>query len=83
MHIRVIKGDDCDVCKIYLPKLKEWGFEYETLNADDPELQTELDLWRIDDLPVLQVVDGSIVKYQFPPGKHSRRALTFALERFK
>ena len=45
------------------------GLEYEFYNADDPDNKKELDKWRIDMLPVVQIVDGSdVVQFQFEPG---------------
>lgn len=74
--VRIVKSNDCDQCKLYLPRLDKQGFVYETYDGDAAENQVQLDKWNIEQFPVIQIisrVDGDTgdarVEYQFPPGK--------------
>ncbi len=81
MKVRIIKTEDCQICQEYLPRLDKIGFEYETYDADDPVNDAELDKWGIDDLPVIQLIDGDLVRHQFPPrATLSPRMLNFKIE---
>lgn len=72
--MRIVKSNDCDQCKLYLPRLDKQHFVYETYDGDAPENQAQLDKWNIEIFPVVQIIsrdeDGDTrVEYQFPPGK--------------
>ncbi len=76
---RIIKTRECSICDLWLPRLDKQDFQYEIYDADAPENQKELDDWGIDDLPVIQIVqrtdESDVVKFQFPPGTYSVRAI--------
>lgn len=69
--VRIIKSENCDNCKLYLPRLDAQGFEYISFDGDDSKVQGLLDEWKIDQFPVVQIInsDTNNVEYQFPPGK--------------
>jgi len=78
--VRIIKTQECSICEMWLPRLDQQGFLYETFDADALGNQKQLDEWKIDDLPVVQIVnrandDTETVKYQFAPGSWSVRAI--------
>ncbi len=67
MRIRIIKSETCDNCKKYLNHLDKLGFtDYDLYDADDPQNQKELDVWGIDDMPIIQVYEDDKVHYTFP-----------------
>ena len=84
---RIVKSDDCKICKKYLPRLKEQGFAYEIYDADDPKNQDELDEWKIEKMPVVQIVEVKglkrILKYQFAPGPFSTRIINYKIQQLK
>jgi arsenate reductase-like glutaredoxin family protein len=76
MKVRIIKTKKCLICESYLPRLNKQGFEYTVYDADNPANEKELDEWKIEKMPVIQLVDDDgAVKYQFPPGTFSPRAI--------
>lgn len=76
---RIIKSAGCPRCKIYLKTLAKQGYEHLIYDADLPQNQKELDQWKINMMPVVQIVeekDGSYdVVHQFPPGQFAPRAI--------
>jgi arsenate reductase-like glutaredoxin family protein len=81
LGLRIIKSKDCLVCKNYLPRLDKSGIVYELYDADDPANQKQLDEWKIDDLPVVQIVNSNgSIKYQFPHGAYSPTVLRYKME---
>lgn len=80
MKVRIIKSDDCPICKTYLARLTAQKFEFEIYDGDDPSHQAELDQWGITDYPVVQILDDNrIVKHQFPRGTYSPLAIRHAM----
>ena len=55
--VRVITKATCYICKSYTSRLKSQGFQFETVDADDPAWQTKFDEWKISDVPVVQILD--------------------------
>ena len=80
---RIIKTRECLVCDFWLPRLDKQNFPYELYDADAPENQKQLDEWKVDDCPVIQIVErterGEVVRYQFPPGSYSVRAIKYKM----
>lgn len=69
---RIIKSAGCPRCKIYLKTLAKQNYDCIIYDADLPENQKELDSWKINVMPVVQIVDvkedgTQEVKHQFPP----------------
>lgn len=88
LFFRLISSKDCDKCKAYKNVLDKQGFAYEEYDADNTENQVQLDAWKIDDMPVVQIVhrldDGTeIVKCQFLPGAVSTRSLNHKMKYYK
>ncbi len=71
--VRIVKSDDCLICASYIPRLQKQGYEFEIYDGDAPQNEKQLDEWKIDEFPVVQIVyrdgDNEVVKHQFPPGK--------------
>lgn len=77
---RVIKSAGCARCRIYLKTLAKQKYEHLIYDADLKENQKELDEWKINMMPVIQIVDvkddGTQEKvFQFPPGQFSSRSI--------
>jgi len=77
---RIIKSAKCPRCKIYLKTLSLQKYDYLIFDADLKENQKELDQWKINMMPVVQIVDvkddGTQEKvFQFPPGQFSPRSI--------
>jgi glutaredoxin len=76
---RIIKSSGCPRCKIYLKTLSKQGYDYIIYDADLKENQKELDKWKINMMPVVQIVDikdkdgETEMVFQFPPGQYSSR----------
>lgn len=67
---------ECEVCEKYKKRLSAQNFSYETYDADVPENQAQLDIWGVDDLPVVQIIsDVGEVLHQFPWGTFSPAAI--------
>lgn len=79
MKPRIIKSAGCFKCKMYLKQLKAQKFEHLIFDADLPENQDQLDKWKINAMPVVQIVDEEDnlkVIYQFAPGRYSPRVIS-------
>lgn len=77
---RIIKSIGCPRCRIYLKTLSKQKYDYLIFDADLKENQKQLDEWRINSMPVVQIVnvkdDGVQEKvFQFPPGQLSPRSI--------
>lgn len=75
---RIIKSAGCPRCKIYLKTLARQEYEHIIYDADLKENQKELDEWKINMMPVVQIVDvkddgTQKVVFQFAPGQWSAR----------
>jgi len=71
--VRIVKSNDCPICASYIPRLQKQGYKFDLYDGDAPQNEKQLDEWKIDKFPVVQIVyrDGKneVVKYQFPAGK--------------
>ena len=80
MKVRVIKSEDCPICKTYLSRLVSQKFDFESYDGDDPAHQADLDRWGITDYPVVQILDeAGQVQHQFPRGTYSPLAIRHAM----
>ncbi len=75
---RIIKSAECPRCKIYLKTLGRQGYEHLIYDADLKENEKELDGWKINKMPVVQIVDvkddgTQEFVFQFSPGQWSSR----------
>lgn len=76
MRVRIIKSDDCPVCKNYIRRLKKENFEFELMDGDEEENQDFLDEWNVEEYPVVQILnDNGDVLHSFPKGTWSPRAI--------
>lgn len=72
MKVRIIKSNNCNDCKLYLARLNKLGFVYETMDGDDLNLKDQMDAWKIDKMPVVQIInDNGEMVDQLPPGSFS------------
>ena len=84
VKVRIVKNRDCKICEVYLPRLDEIGFLYEIYDAEEPGREQQLDEWKIDEMPVVQVVDDAgAVLYQFPPGTIAARAIKYKMRQLE
>ena len=77
---RIIKSVNCDRCCIYLKQLNAQNYEHLIYDADLPENTKELDSWKINNMPVIQIVDvkengTQEMIHQFPPGPYCARII--------
>lgn len=77
---RVIKTVNCPNCRLYLKALAKQGYEHLIYDADLKKNMKELDSWKINVMPVVQIVDvkddgTQEMIYQFPPGSYSPRII--------
>ena len=75
---RIIKSTSCPRCKLYLKTLTKQGYEHLIYDADLKENEKELDGWKINMMPVVQIVDvkddgTQEMVFQFLPGQFSPR----------
>lgn len=82
---RVIKSSNCPRCKMYLKTLSKQKYEYLVYDADLPENQKELDTWKINMMPVVQIVDvkddgTQEMVFQFGSGPFSPRAIDIKIK---
>lgn len=73
IFVRIVKSNECDNCKIYIPRLQKQGFSFEIYDGDAPDNQKSLDAWHINEFPVVQIVSKDVngvlmIEHQFPPG---------------
>lgn len=69
MKVRIIKTEKCSDCRLYIKQLDTVGFVYESMDGNDPQFSKEMDEWKIDKMPVVQILsDSGELLYQFPPG---------------
>lgn len=72
MRVRIIKSETCNQCRVYMKRLQKNNFQFETLDGDDPKFKEQLDAWKIDKYPVVQIIDkDDNVLWQFPSGTFS------------
>ena len=74
VSVRIIKSNDCLICAGYIPRLQKQGYEFEIYDGEDPVNDAQLDEWKIDIFPVVQIIsrdtnDKVTVEHQFAPGK--------------
>lgn len=77
MRVRVISSDNCPICQDYLRRLQQQrDFSFEIYDGRAPENQSQLDQWRITEMPVVQIVkeDGTVM-HQFLSGGVSTRTI--------
>jgi len=77
---RIIKNKSCPRCRIYLKTLARQKYDHLIFDADLEENQKELDEWRINTMPVVQIVDvkddgTQKMVFQFPPAPISPRQI--------
>jgi hypothetical protein len=78
LKARVIKSAGCFRCKSYLKELKARQFDHLIYDADLQENQEQLDKWKVNMMPVIQIVDDEAefkVVHQFPPGRWSIKSI--------
>lgn len=76
MRVRVIKSDDCAICKSYVRRLNSEKFVHEQMDGDAEENQGFLDQWNVTEYPVVQILnDNGDVLHSFPRGTWSPRAI--------
>ncbi len=73
--VQIVTQRDCLICKSYLNRLDKQHFIYTIYDADDPNNQKQLDVWKIEEMPVVQIVNGEDVTFQFPRGSFSPRVI--------
>lgn len=84
MRTRIITKEDCQKCKLYLRTLRDQGIKFEIYKSEDPGHQENLDKWRIEDMPVVQIIDESDkILHQFPHGMFSSRAIKHKIKMLK
>ncbi len=54
---RIIKSAGCLICRAYIKKLKAQKYDFLIYDADLKEHTEQLDKWKIDKMPVVQIVD--------------------------
>jgi len=66
LKARVIKSKDCPRCAAYLARLTQLKFPHIVYDVADGSKE-DLDKWRINDMPIVQLVDTetSEVHFQF------------------
>lgn len=78
LKIRIIKKEGCVKCKTFIERLSiDKSFEFEVMDADEPTLQTQMDQWNIDEVPVVQIFDNDTksIVFQFPPGTFNKETI--------
>ena len=80
LSFRVITKESCLKCKFYIKVLKHHGYQFETFDANAKENQKQLDVWRITNMPVVQIIEHQedaevVVLFQFGFGQISPRVL--------
>jgi len=74
--VRVITSKKCPKCKVYVSRLRRAEMAFETYDSDAQENQPLLDQWKIEEVPVVQILSSSgAVAFQFPTGTFSPRAI--------
>ena len=84
LSTRIIKSNHCDVCERYLERLNKQGFKYELYDGDDLKNEAQLDEWKVEKFPVVQIIkpNGEIV-YQFSVGTFSPRMINYKIEQLQ
>ena len=62
----IIVPKGCNFCKTYIKILNNQKFPFETYDGDVKENQDDLDKWKVNAFPVVQIIDGNKVVHQFP-----------------
>lgn len=87
-QVRVIKSEGCFKCKNYLKILTAQKYSFVIYDADLPENQKQLDDWKIDAMPVVQIIDQkndgtTEIVFQFAPGRWSTRSIDAKISELK
>jgi len=84
MKVRVITAKDCPKCRMYVRNLVTVKFAYEIYDGDAEENQEQLDAWKVEEFPVIQLLDNDgKLHYQFPPGAVAPRVIEAQIRRFE
>lgn len=76
MRVRIIKSEDCPICRSYIRRLNKENFQFELMDGDADENQDFLDEWNVEEYPVVQILnDNGDVLHSFPKGTWSPRAI--------
>ena len=59
MKVRLIGLETCKKCQFLKKNYSEQSLDFEYWDANEKELQDTLDLMKIEDVPVIQIVDDS------------------------
>lgn len=76
--VRIIKKEGCAICKSFIERLSlDKTFTFDVMDADAPDLQKQMDEWKIDEVPVVQIydTDGKLPPFHFPPGTFSKSTI--------
>jgi glutaredoxin len=65
MTIRIIKSENCPICKSYVSRLQAQNFSFVTYDGDSKDNSDQLDKWNVNSFPVVQIVDNGNVVYQY------------------
>lgn len=83
MRTRIIKSENCPICRAYIFRLKKESFQFELMDGDAEENQDFLDEWKVEEYPVVQILsDSGEVLHQFPKGTWSPRAIRAKMKVF-
>ena len=75
MRVRIVKSENCKLCQIYIASLKKQNFDFDIYDGDAEENQKQLDEWKVFEFPVVQIVDGDAILYQFPHGNFKIKSI--------
>lgn len=67
MRIRIIGVDTCNRCKSLVKNYRNLGIDFEYWDGEKDELQSELDKMKINDFPVIQILDDNKVLWATDP----------------
>lgn len=80
-YIRIIKSNNCWICKKYITQMEKTGLQFELFDGDALENSPLLDKWNVNAFPVVQILDkNKDVVYQFPQGSFSSRSINFKID---
>lgn len=85
---RIITSAGCPRCKIYLKTLAKQKYEHIIYDADSKKNTKEMDNWKINMMPVVQIVDvkddgTQEMVFQFPPGQFAPRHINNKIKALK
>ena len=80
LSTRIVTSDSCPQCKFYIKVLNRQKYQFEIFDANAKENQKQLDVWRITNMPVVQIIEHQedaevVVLFQFGSGQISPRAI--------